>query len=46
MGTEGMPWNIILIFFVLGAILGANAGKRELQRRDAIPKKDGEQPFF
>jgi hypothetical protein len=43
MGTDGMPWNIIMIFFVLGALLGANAGKNELIRRDAIPKKDGEQ---
>ncbi|MDX2281199.1 MAG: hypothetical protein NW218_16560 [Saprospiraceae bacterium] len=42
---EGMPWNIIMIFFVLGALLGANAGKNELIRRDAIPKKDGEQPY-
>jgi hypothetical protein len=42
---EGMPWNIIMIFFVLGALLGANAGKNELIRRDAIPKKGGEQPY-
>ncbi len=28
---EGMPWNIIFIFIILGFILGVNSSRREHQ---------------
>jgi len=28
---EGMPWNIILIFMILGFLLGINSSKQEHQ---------------
>jgi hypothetical protein len=29
---EGMPWTIILIFFVAGVLLGINSGRNDLKK--------------
>jgi len=28
---EGMPWHIILVFFLVGVLLGINSGKKQLK---------------
>lgn len=32
---EGMPWHIILIFFVVGILFGIRSGKKELKSSNA-----------
>jgi hypothetical protein len=31
---EGMPWNIILVFFFIGALMGFNAGKKQKKQNE------------
>jgi hypothetical protein len=33
---EGMPWNIILIFFFLGIFVGINRGKKDKKENENL----------
>lgn len=36
---EGLPWHIIMPFFILGLILGINSGKKELKKHQHNQKE-------
>jgi hypothetical protein len=29
---EGLPWDIVLVFFFIGVLMGINTGKRQKKR--------------
>jgi len=31
---EGMPWHIILIFFLIGVFAGINSGKKDERKKE------------
>ncbi len=31
---EGMPWHIIMVFFVIGVFAGINGGKKDKKRSE------------
>jgi hypothetical protein len=31
---EGMPWHIILVFFVIGIFAGINGGKKDKKKKE------------
>jgi hypothetical protein len=36
---EGMPWSIIMIFFIAGVLFGINSGKNQLKKSNQIQSK-------
>ena len=39
---EGMPWNIIMVFFVIGIFAGINSGKKDKKKSEAREQENGE----
>lgn len=32
---EGMPWHIILVFMLIGFLMGINSGKKDQKKRES-----------